>query len=110
MSEITVNDMGKNNSMLFVKVAGAGGSLIPKNPELQDDYISDAKKIIDLISGEGTDIIMDGMDCNAIGLNLVLFFCTILQHLGYNGESHKDNFKEVKEELIELLANPLPIL
>lgn len=109
MSEIIVKDMGKNNTMLLVTIPGASGVLIPKSLTVQEDYISDAKKIIDIMSGEGHRKVFE-MGCNPIGLQCLIFFCLFLNDLGYNGESHKDNFEEVKEKIITLLANPLPIL
>ena len=74
-SQIKVTDMGENNTMQSLEIHT--GFLMPKDGPMLDNYIADARRVIDDAS----------KDLNAIGMNIMI---GALLHLhlveGYRGK------------------------
>lgn len=102
--EVRIIDTGANNTSIILIIKNGPEMILPKDMGSIENYLVDAKMLIDIMYSVEEHIDVCGCGCNPLGVLLLTDTIWLLLHVGrYNGKDNNcDIFNQAVKSVLSL--------
>jgi hypothetical protein len=102
--EVRISDPGANNTSILLLIKDGPTMYLPKRTIEIENYLEDARMLIDIIASGEEHIDICGCGCNSLGVILLTDIIWLLLHVGrYNGKDNSDDiFNQAVKSVLSL--------
>jgi hypothetical protein len=104
--EVRISNPGANNTTILLLIKDGPSMYLPKATREIENYLEDARMLIDIMSSGKEHIDICGCGCNPLGVTILTDIMWLLLHVGrYNGDGNNgtvDAFVQAYNSVLSL--------